>query len=62
MDTKGDTTVNMTDPAITGNAAETPGAFLPLPHRPDPHVVPAGNLLTSLIGYRNRGYALIPLN
>src|SRR5512141_2903071 len=36
MDTNAVTTVNVTDPAITGNTAEAPGALLPLLHRPDP--------------------------
>jgi hypothetical protein len=62
MDTKGVTTVNMTDPAITGNAAEATGALLPLLHRPDPRRRSGGNVLNPLIGYRNRGTAPIPLN
>jgi hypothetical protein len=62
MDTRGVTTVNVTDPAITGNAAEATGALLPLLHRPDPRRRAGGNVLNSLIGYQNRGYALIPLN
>ncbi len=42
MDTKGVTTVNVTDPAITGNAAEATGALLPLLHRLIPDVVLVG--------------------
>jgi hypothetical protein len=39
-----------------------PAPYVPFSTDLIPDVVLVGNVLTSLTGYQNRGYALIPLN
>ena len=62
MDTKGVTTVNVTDPAITGSTAEAPAPNFPFPTGLIPDVGLVGKDLNPLTGYQNGGTALIPLN